>query len=62
MHNKLQGIISPSSSKPGDDDEYYEEAEEGEIYHVNQEKESQSDDVSTASIPMAHKEYEKILR
>jgi len=51
--------VSPSSSKPEDDDEYYMENDEDELYQLN---EAHSDDVSATSIPMAHREYEKILR
>lgn len=63
LQNKLQEVISPSSSKPDDeDDEYYQEHEDGQVYHINPDEMSRSDDISTASIPMAHREYEKILR
>lgn len=48
LASKLQGIESPSTSK--DEEQYYTEDPT--------EQESQSD----ASIPMAHREYEKILR
>jgi len=54
-------VASPSSSKPDDEDDYYQENEDGELYHMQPETETQSE-VSTASIPMAHREYEKILR
>ena len=56
MHNKLQEVISPSSSKPDDDDEYGLELDEDHL------QEEESHDESAASIPMAHREYEKILR
>lgn len=59
IQNKLKEVVSPSSSKPEDDDEYYMENEEEELYQLN---EAHSDDVSATSIPMAHREYEKILR
>lgn len=59
MHKKLKEVVSPSSSKPEDDDEYYLENEVDELYNLN---EANSDDVSAVSIPMAHREYEKILR
>lgn len=59
MHKKLKEVVSPSSSKPEEDDEYYMENDVDELYQLN---EANSDDVSAASIPMAHKEYEKILR
>jgi len=35
---------------------------EADDMYALQEAMSKSDDVSTSSIPMAHKEYEKILR
>ena len=58
MQNKLQEVISPSSSKPDDDDEYFQEEDD-----LNYEGEELSrSDISQASIPMAHREYEKILR
>ena len=59
MHKKLKEVVSPSSSKPEDDDEYYLENEVDELYNLN---EANSDDASAVSIPMAHREYEKILR
>ena len=55
--NKLQEVISPSSSKPEDDDYDPEIDEDG--LHMD---ESMSDGNSNVSIPMAHREYEKILR
>lgn len=55
MQNKLMEVASPSSSKPEDDDEF--ELEEEQLA----EDQSQTID-SEASIPMAHREYEKILR
>ena len=61
MQNKLQEVISPSSSKPEDEDDYYMENEVEDMYALHDAM-SKSDDVSTSSIPMAHKEYEKILR
>lgn len=60
MQNKLKEVVSPSSSKPEEDDDYYLENEDDALYHLNDQ--SRSDDVSAASIPMAHREYEKILR
>ena len=60
MHNKLKEIVSPINSKPEDDDNYYMEHEEDKLYGLNDS--SRSDAVSAASIPMAHREYEKILR
>jgi len=59
MQKKLKEVVSPSSSKPEEDEEYYLENEVDELYNLN---EANSDDASAASIPMAHKEYEKILR
>lgn len=53
-------MCSPSSSKPEDEDDYFQE-EEGDEYGNEEEGMSQSQ-ISTASIPMAHREYEKILR
>jgi len=53
-------VISPSSSKPEDEDEYYQEHEDDHMYNINPDDASQSD--SCVSIPMAHREYEKILR
>jgi len=52
-------VISPSSSKPEEeeDEDYYMENEEGEMYNAEEASGS-----SAASIPMAHREYEKILR
>jgi len=49
-------VISPSSSKPEDDDYDPEIDEDG--LHMGE----SSDDNSAVSIPMAHREYEKILR
>ena len=57
----MQDVASPSSSKPDDDDDYYQENEDGEIYHMRPETETNSE-ITAASIPMAHREYEKILR
>jgi len=57
LQNKLNQVISPSSSKP-DDDDYDPEIDEDGLHM----EESQSDLNSAASIPMAHREYEKILR
>lgn len=57
----MKEVVSPSSSKPEDDDDYYMENEEDELYGLG-DQQSRSDDVSAASIPMAHREYEKILR
>ena len=55
-------MLSPSSSKADEeDDEYYQEHEDGQVHYMR-ESESQSDSCSAASIPMAHREYEKILR
>ena len=51
-------MISPSSSKPDEEDEYYQEQEDGELYPG----EDSNSELSTTSIPLAHKEYEKILR
>ena len=59
MKNKLQEVISPSSSKPDEEDEYYQENEDGHLYQMGDESYSE---VSLTSIPMAHREYEKILR
>ena len=59
MQNKLQEVISPSSSKPDEEDEYYQENEDGHLYQMGDESYSE---VSLTSIPMAHREYEKILR
>ena len=60
MQNKLQEVVSPSSSKPEDEEDYYMENDAEDMYALQEM--SKSDDVSTSSIPMAHKEYEKILR
>lgn len=57
----MKEVVSPSSSKPEDDDDYYMENEEDELDNLN-DQHSRSDDVSAVSIPMAHREYEKILR
>ena len=57
LQNKLNQVISPSSPKP-DDDDYDPEIDEDGLHM----EESQSDLNSAASIPMAHREYEKILR
>lgn len=56
----MKEVLSPSSSKPEEDDDYYLENDEDGLYQLNEG--SRSDDVSGASIPMAHREYEKILR
>ena len=61
LQNKLENVDSPSSSKPEDDDDYYQENEDGEIYHMRPDTETNSE-ITAASIPMAHREYEKILR
>jgi hypothetical protein len=58
MQNKLKEVASPSSSKD-EDDEYYNE--DGDEYNINPDDISQSD-ITGNSIPMAHREYEKILR
>jgi predicted RNase H-like nuclease (RuvC/YqgF family) len=58
MQDKLKQVISPSSSK-GDEDEYFQEQEDGQLYGPGEQSIS---DYSLASIPMAHREYEKILR
>ena len=50
--------MSPSSSKPEEEDYDPELDEDG----LHLEDESQSDAISAVSIPMAHREYEKILR
>lgn len=34
LQNKLQDVASPSSSKPDDEDDYYQENEDGELYHM----------------------------
>lgn len=60
MQNRLQQVVSPSSSKPDEaEDDYYME-DDGEIHHVKEE--GTGDETSNVSIPMAHREYEKILR
>lgn len=60
MKHKLQEIVSPSSSKADEEDEYYQEQEdEGQLYQPGEDSAS---DISGTSIPMAHREYEKILR
>ena len=51
--------MSPSSSKPDEEDEYYQEQEEDRLYQPGEDSAS---DISGTSIPMAHREYEKILR
>lgn len=58
LHNKLNEVESPSSSKPDDDDDYGPEMDEEQLAADDV---SQSMDSNT-SIPMAHREYEKILR
>jgi len=58
MQNKLQEVMSPSSSKPDDDDDYFQEEDD---VNFDGEEGSRSD-ISQSSIPMAHREYEKILR
>ena len=57
LQHKLQEVISPSSSKPEDED-YDPEIDEDGLH----EGDSLSDGSSAVSIPMAHREYEKILR
>jgi hypothetical protein len=57
LHNKLNEVESPSSSKPDDDEVYGPEMDEEQLA----DEVSQSMDSNT-SIPMAHREYEKILR
>jgi len=54
-------VISPSSSKTDDNDDYFQEGDDLGDYDMNPDDISRSD-VSVASIPMAHREYEKILR
>lgn len=56
MQNKLQQVVSPSSSKPDEDEEYYMEQDDDKLYGAEDESKS------AVSIPMAHREYEKILR
>ena len=58
MQHKLLEIASPSSSKP-DDDSYDHEMEENQLLD---EEQTISCSDSAASIPMAHREYEKIMR
>lgn len=52
-------VVSPSSSKP-DDDEYFEEEDEDYLKEVDPDGESIDD--SQESLPPAHREYEKVLR
>ena len=54
-------VASPSSSKP--DEEYFQEQDEDGLHMVEGESATQSIDIESGmSIPMAHREYEKILR
>ena len=59
MLDKLKGVPSPSSSKPEEDDEYYHHEEDDVEYKSKGEAESS---ITATSIPMAHREYEKMLR
>jgi len=56
MQHKLQEVLSPSSSKPDETD--YDPEMDDELIEDG----SQSNDDSQMSIPMAHREYEKIMR
>lgn len=59
MRDKLKEVISPSSSKPDEEDEYYQEHEDDRLYQAG---EDSCSDITGTSIPIAHREYEKILR
>lgn len=56
LQNKLQNVQSPSSSKEGEEDDYDPEIDED---HLGEDGISSD---ASASIPMAHREYEKTLR
>ena len=58
LQTKLNDVISPSSSKADEDDEYGNEIDDDQL-HADEISSSLN---SQASIPMAHREYEKTLR
>ena len=58
LQKKLNDVISPSSSKPDEDDDYGNDIDDDQLHA----EEVSSSINSHNSIPMAHREYEKTLR